>query len=85
MNNFPLRICVLQRGWVVVGRYEETEKTFIIHNASVVRVWGTTGGLGQIAEGGPTPGTILDRTPTVRGKHDAMIFTIDCDESKWNM
>jgi hypothetical protein len=69
----------------LVGRHEETSNGFIVHNVYVVRVWGTTGGLGQIAEGGPTSETKLDKTPTVRGRFDAMIFTIDCDETKWNM
>lgn len=80
----PLRIIVLQRGWNLIGRFSEDEKGFVIHEPCyVIRRWGTTGGLGQLAIEGPQQETILDKTPNVRGHIDALIFTIDVDESKW--
>ena len=37
-----IKIVVLQRGWIVVGRFERTETQCKLHNASVIRTWGTT-------------------------------------------
>lgn len=80
----PIRIVVLQRSWNLVGRFSENNGVFTIHEPCfVIRRWGTTAGLGQIAEDGPTKDTILDKTPTVRGHQDALIFTIDCNQEKW--
>jgi len=50
--NSDIKIVVLQRGWIVVGRFERKDTQCKLHNASVIRSWGTTWGLGEIAEGG---------------------------------
>ena len=60
MTDNEIRIVVLQRGWVVVGRYAATDTEVTITDASVIRVWGTDRGLGQLSTG-PTDSTILDR------------------------
>lgn len=78
-----IRIVVLQRGHVVIGRYEQHGDEVTIANASVVRVWGTTRGLGEIASGGPTAKTVLDPCGTVRVHRLAIIMTLDCEENKW--
>lgn len=79
-----IKICILQRGWVMVGRLERNGDACKLHNANVVRVWGTTNGLGEIAKGGPTPSTKLDKTHGVVEFNDAtMIACIACEESKW--
>jgi hypothetical protein len=79
-----IRIVILQRGWVVVGRYEQrSESECILTGASVVRIWGTTRGLPQIAIEGPTDKTVLDRSPTIRFHSLTVIATIDCAPSKW--
>jgi len=46
-------------------------------NASCIRVWGTTKGLGEIALCGPTPKTILDPCGTLHVPQDKVIL-IDC-------
>jgi len=56
-----IKIVILQRGWVMVGRFEKGEDTCKLYDASVIRSWGTTKGLGEIAEGGPTSTTKLDK------------------------
>ena len=56
-----IRILVLHRGWVVVGYYSATDSEVTLRQAAVVRRWGTTKGLGEIAAGGPTAATILGR------------------------
>lgn len=79
----PIKIAVLQRGWVAVGRFERTGSDCTLHDASVIRVWGTTKGLGEIALGGPTRKTVLDRSGTVRFDYLTAIMLIDCEESQW--
>lgn len=78
-----VRIVVLHRGNVVVGRYSREGDDIVIRQASVVRQWGTTRGLGQIAADGPTATTALDPCGVVRCHYLAVIMTIDCEAEKW--
>lgn len=78
----PVRIVVLQRGWVVVGYYAEDGDDVTVTNASVIRAWGTTKGLGQLIDG-PTSATKLDKSGTVRAHRVAVVLTLDADETKW--
>ena len=55
-----IRIVVASYGWVFVGEYSAEGSAVKLTRASVVRVWGTDKGLGQLALSGPTPNTILD-------------------------
>lgn len=77
------KIVVLQRGWVVVGDYAKNGHEVIVTNASVIRRWGTTKGLGEIAANGPTSTTVLDKCGTVRLHEQSVIMAIDCDKDKW--
>lgn len=78
------RIVVLHRGWVVVGDFSEEPGGWgMLENASVVRRWGTTKGLGELADKGPQDSTILDATPAQRFPLGAVINTIKCNESAW--
>lgn len=79
-----IKIVVLQRGWIVVGRYERKDTQCKLHNASVIRSWGTTWGLGEIAEGGPTSTTKLDKCKgVVEFDYMTVVLTIDCRREKW--
>lgn len=75
------KIVVLDRGWVVVGRVSYVDDWTVISDASVIRNWGTTRGLGEIASNGPTAKTILDPCPTVRAR--TVILEIECEGEKW--
>jgi len=78
------KIVVLQRGWVMVGRFERNGSDCKLHNAANIRKWGTTKGLGEIALGGPTSDTKLDKTHgLVQFDYLTVVLTIDCEESKW--
>ena len=79
-----MRILILPYGWVFVGKYTVDPATneHVLNNASVVRIWGTTKGLGEIALGGPTLQTILDYCGTMRCKD--VVAMLMCDETKWN-
>lgn len=77
-QEFPKQIVVMQQGWQVIGLVEEVPEGVIIHGASVIRRWGTTAGLGEIACKGVTKGTILDYTGEVRVPTCAVIMRITC-------
>ena len=78
-----IRIVILQRGWVVVGRFSQDGSQCVLQQCSVIRTWGTTRGLGEIATGGPTTKTVLDPCPTLRFHELTVIATIDCVEDVW--
>jgi len=60
------RIIVADRGWVFVGDCSDNDNgTVTIRNAKTIRRWGTTKGLGELANG-PLPKTILDECGTVK-------------------
>ena len=44
-------IVILQRGWVIVGDLAKEGEYFVSQNTSVIRKWGTSRGLGQLAKG----------------------------------
>lgn len=81
-NSFEAKkqIVIAQRGWVFIGNVEKKESNFVIKDASVVRVWGTTKGLGEIAKSGPIKDkTILDSCPDVTIHELSIIARIDCE------
>ncbi len=80
-NNF--RIVVLQRGWVAVGNYTRQNDEVTLENARIIRRWGTTKGLGELAESGPTKNTVLDMGGTLNFHIYSVVLTYQTDESKW--
>ena len=78
-----IRICILHRGRVVVGEYSREGQYVTLTNCSCVRRWGTTAGLGEIAAGGPTTKTVLDKQPETTVHELAVVETIQCDCTKW--
>lgn len=80
----PLKIVILQRGWVMVGRLERNGSDCKLHNASVIRIWGTKKGLGEIASNGPTKDTILDKCGgVVEFDYLTVVASLSVEESKW--
>jgi len=80
-----LKIVVLKDRWNLVGTLSETKDgQIVMADAKVIRYWGTTAGLGQLAKDGPTTKTILDPlNQTTQVNPDSVLFLIDCDRSKW--
>lgn len=76
-------IVVLQRGWVVVGDLYKKGEQYFLENSSIIRNWGTSKGIGEIAKNGPTDKTILDPTPEINFHELTTILIIKCEESKW--
>ena len=79
-----IRIIILPRGWNIVGEYSCTDGECTIKKASVIRRWGTTNGLGEIAKNGPTENTKLDKcNGDVNILRSNIIASIKCEHSKW--
>jgi hypothetical protein len=82
-ENWGWQIVVLQRGWVVVGKMEKVGNACILENASVIRRWGTTGGLPELADKGPLAETKLEPcSAPIRFHYLTSILTIECG-AKW--
>lgn len=79
-----LRIFVVKLGWVLVGNIkEETPTDFHLENAAVIRVWGTSHGLGELAVKGPLPETILDPCGEAIIPKHAILWQTGCVEPAW--
>jgi len=79
-----LKIVVLQRGWVIVGKFERNGSDCKVHNASVIRNWGTSKGLGELALSGPTVSTKLDPcNGLVEFDYLTVVMSISVNEEIW--
>ena len=72
------QIVVITSGWVVIGNTFPVEGGILIEDASVIRTWGTTKGIGEIALNGPTKDTVLDYAGKIHVLNHAIIMKIDC-------
>lgn len=80
-----MKIVILQRGWVMIGKLERNGSECKLHNASVIRNWGTTKGLGELAMEGPKANTKIDKCGgLVEFDYLTVVAAISVDESKWN-
>lgn len=81
---YGIRIVVLQRGWVAVGKYSRDGEMAKLENAAIIRNWGTSKGLGQLAENGPTDKTLLDDCPTLHFHILTEVVNMECNSKKWS-
>ena len=78
-----IRIVVLQRGWVYIGRFTRTGNDCKLENASCLRVWGTSKGLPELVNG-PTSSTKLDKCDgVVEFDWLTVVHTISVKEEAW--
>lgn len=70
------RIVILQRGWVIVGRWHRDGDDVTVTDASVIRRWGTKKGLGELANG-PLSETVLDPAGVIRCHILGVVATLD--------
>lgn len=79
-------IFVMERGFVLVGRIaDESPLEITLYDVSVVRIWGTTKGIGELAMKGPLSGTQLDREPNGTIINKLCCYRrIPCDAAKWD-
>lgn len=80
-----VRIVILQRGWVLVGRFQQDGQNCSLENCFIIRRWGTTKGLGELAKNGPLKETILDPCPRADFHELTVVFTLRCTEGKWSI
>lgn len=71
------QIVVAERGWVFVGTVTRCGGDYVLDDASVIRIWGTNNGLGELAIKGKQSKTMLDPCGTVRIPELAVIAKID--------
>ena len=84
--NSDIKIVILQRGWILVGEFSRKGSDCKLSNASVIRSWGTTKGLGEIAENGPTSTTKLDKCYGVTEfDYLTVVATMSVNEKKWKL
>ena len=77
-----VRIVVLQRGWVVIGRYSEDGVKVHLADAHVIGRWGTTEGIGQLVDG-PTDETRLRWAGWVEAHELGVVLSIAADPEAW--
>ena len=78
-----LKIIILDRGFVLVGHAHINGDWVEMTKASIIRRWGTSRGLGELAANGPLSGTKLDPIGTVRSPLRALIGLVDCEAASW--
>jgi hypothetical protein len=85
----PLFIYVCERGFVLVGRPRpqlpgDSALFVTLDDVAVVRRWGTSSGLGELASEGPKGDTVLDREPDEVQLNILCIYRrIPCNHSAW--
>lgn len=78
-----LSLIVADRGFVWVGKAVTSGDWVNIQGARVVRRWGTTEGLNELANKGPLPSTRLDAAADIKVSRKALIAIIPCEVDKW--
>jgi hypothetical protein len=77
-------LCIIDNGFVYVGRLKQEDSFYIILNGYNVRKSGTTKGFGQLAFSGPLKESVLDLVPPVLVPVSRMCHFIECSEEKWS-
>jgi hypothetical protein len=69
-------IIIAQRGWAFAGDMTREGSEVNLSNASCIRRWGTTKGIGQLAIDGPQSDTILDPVGEIKFHELAIVCCI---------
>lgn len=83
-KNSNIKIVILQRGWIMIGRWTQKGEACSLDNAYVIRLWGTTKGLGELALEGRRPSTKLDKVGHVEFHQLTVVATLNCKEELWD-
>jgi hypothetical protein len=78
MRGSKFKIVIAQRGFVFAGECYEYGDYIVLHNAVNIRRWGTTKGLGELAEKGNLTNTKADGAGVVRLHKLAVVAMLDC-------
>jgi|LakMenE18May11ns_1017448.scaffolds.fasta_scaffold8996020_1 hypothetical protein len=78
-----IKIVILQRGWVYIGRFSREGNDCKLTNASCIRTWGTSKGLQELVNGA-TSKTVLDKCEgVVEFDWLTVVHTITVNPDKW--
>lgn len=78
-----IKIVVLQRGWIYIGRFKRVGNDCSLSNAYCIRTWGTTKGLAELVNGA-TSSTKLDKCEgLVEFDWLTVINTITVNKESW--
>lgn len=83
VNYTAPQIVILDRGFVFVGDVAIDGDWLVIRNAKNIRRWGTTKGLGELANEGPKAETKIDHAGTVRAPMRSVVGLLECEASSW--
>lgn len=84
IKNGEIKIVVLQRGWVAIGRFFRKDNDCELTDAFIIRRWGTTAGLGQLASQGKQSETALDKCyKEINFDYLTVVFLMQCDQEIW--
>lgn len=82
----PIKIIVIERGFVYVGRIEESDPfmadAITIHSARSLILWGSSQHLGELING-PLANTKLGAPCTVAVMTKQIIHTIEVNQDAW--
>jgi hypothetical protein len=78
-----IKIVILQRGWVFIGKLSQEGTLCTLTDAYNIRRWGTTDGLGQLALEGKQAETKLDKIGTVSFHELTSVAFLDVNEDVW--
>lgn len=79
----PTHIVVVESGWVFAMVLEESATHISSSDCAVIRSWGTTNGLGQLALKGPTKETTLDMCNATHIPKGKVLFVMECAPLVW--
>lgn len=83
-KNSNIKIVVLQRGWVFIGRWSQSGDMCSLDDAYVIRTWGTTKGLGELALEGKQSNTKLDVAGHIEFHILTVVAILNCNDKKWD-
>lgn len=79
-----LNILCLHGRWNLVALVIDAGEEIHISHPSVIREWGTSDGLGQLADDGPQEGTKFDPEPDQVVDRIQIIRVIPCNREVWD-
>lgn len=79
-----LAIVVLDRGFVYIGKVTTDREWCFIHDARNIRRWGTSSGLGELVQQGPTDKTKMDFVGLVKSPMRAVISVLPVEALPWS-
>lgn len=79
-----IKIVILQRGWVFIGKFSNEGSECKLENAYNIRRWGTSEGLGELALKGKQAETKLDKVGTVTFHELTTVALIECNQNVWS-